>query len=330
MSGGWQEASSGSSVLAIERRIAAIARRQQELITGRQLAALGLRPSTVRSRVAVGRLFRIRRGIFSITAPPFTERQLWLGAVLACGPEATLSHEPSAALQGFLSRSPSGPEVTVPDGRARSRAGIVVHRSRIDPRDRRRVHGVPCTSADRTLIDLAPSRDLRELEVLLVAAESLGLLKRSRLAELVSERTGRPGIRRLAALLEEQPAIARSWAEVHFLPVCFLAGIPHPSLNHPVTVPGRSRPLVVDFAWPEVAMAVELDSQRFHGDWASAVRDRERDQTLALAGWLCHRFVRSAIEADPVATADRLRALHSMRIGLPHGGSDRATGAAGA
>lgn len=132
------------------------------------------------------------------------------------------------------------------------------------------------------------------------------------------------------SLLGAPAAIARSWAEVHFLPICLLAGIPRPLVNHPVSVAGVARPLIVDFAWPDVAMAVELDSQRFHGDWASAVGDRDRDQLLALAGWECHRFVRGRVEEDPAGAARRLGALHSMRLGLRHGGSDRAPGAAGA
>ncbi len=295
-----------------------------------QLHEAGISTRAVRGRAHAGRLFRVHHGVYSLTPPPFTRDQLWLGAVLACGPDALLSHHPSAILQAFMAGGAPAPHVTVPTGRGRSREGIVVHCSTVDPRDRRRVRGIPCTSADRTLIDLAPTCDASELETLLVVAESLGLLKRGRLAELVAEREGRPGIGRLAALLELEPVIARSWGEVHFLPVCSLAGVPRPVENHPVVVPGLERPLVVDHAWPEIALAVELDSQRFHGDWASAVRDRERDQLLALAGWECHRFVRRVVEADHAAAAERLRALHAMRLGLRHGGSDPASRAAGA
>ena len=308
--------------------MAAVARRQHGLIRIDQLHAAGLSTRAVRGRVNAGRLYRVHRGVYSLAPPPLSRHQIWLGAVLACGTDALLSHEPAAILQGFLLDGSLVPEITVPGGSGRSREGIVVHRSLVDTRDRRRVHGIPCVSADRILVDLAPAHEPAELETLLVAAESLGLLKRGRLAELVAERRGRPGMKRLAELLEERPAIARSWPEVHFLPVCRLAGVPHPLQNHPVAVPDAGRPIVVDFAWPEIALAVELDSQRFHGDWAAAVRDRERDQLLALAGWECRRFVRSVVEADHVAAAGRLRSLHAMRLGLPHGGSDPAPRAA--
>lgn len=158
---------------------------------------------------------------------------------------------------------------------------------------------IPCTSVDLILCDLAPRYGEPQLERMLVAAESLGLLKRGRLAELAAERACRPGINRLASLLALEPAITRSELERMFVPVFRLAGIERPPFNHPVRVPGRPRPLVVDFAWPGLRMVVEADSQRFHGDWASAEDDRDRDQTLALAGWICHRFVRRRVAADP-------------------------------
>ena len=52
------------------------------------------------------------------------------------------------------------------------------------------------------------------------------------------------------------------------LPICRLAGVDRPRVNLPIAVPGRPKPLIVDFAWPELRMVVEADSQRFHGDWS--------------------------------------------------------------
>ncbi|HET6831385.1 MAG TPA: DUF559 domain-containing protein, partial [Solirubrobacterales bacterium] len=137
-----------------------------------------------------------------------------------------------------------------------------------------------------------------------------------RLTALVEERRGHPGIARLASILALEPALARSDLEALFIPIWHLAGVPRPRANHPVAVPTEPRPLVVDFAWPGQRFAVELDSQRFHGDWEAAERDRERDQALALAGWACHRFVRRAVVADPGVVAERLRELWRLRARL--------------
>jgi hypothetical protein len=226
-----------------------------------------------------------------------------LAAVLACGPGALLSDEPSALLQGILEDGSAAAQVTVPLDRRPRRPGITVHRRAIDPRDIRRFDGIPCTSADRTLVDISPRLGRDELERVLVTAESLGFLRRHRLAELVAENRGRPGIRRLEDLLALEPRIARSELELLFDPVWRGAGLPRPLFNHVVAG------LEVDVVWPELRMVVELDSQRFHGDWIAAERDRDRDQRLALAGWACHRFVRRVVARDPSGTAARLRLL---------------------
>jgi hypothetical protein len=315
MAAAWQKPSNISSVSASGHRIATIAARQLGFIRSEQLREIGLPPSTIRSRVASGRLFRVHQGVYSLVPPPYSRDQLWLAAVLACGPGAMLSHQPAAMLQGFLDRGPARAQVTVATGRGRTRPGITVHRAAVDTRDRRKVEQIPCTSADRVLIDLAPACEEAELEAILVAAESLGLIKRSRLAELIAEHRGRPGIHRLESVTALEPVHTRSLPETSFLAVCRIAGVPRPKVNHPIQVPTQRKPLIVDFAWPDVRLVVEVDSQRFHGDWEVATRDRERDQALALAGWVPHRFVRALIVAQPEPTARRLGALYALRLG---------------
>lgn len=317
MTGAPQEFDLTGNKHAARRRIATLAGRQLQLITVSQLLECGMTRRAIYSQDHLGNLHRIHRGIYAIHPPPHGRDQRWLAAVLACGPEALLSREPAAAVQGFLEVASMIPHVTSPSGRGRRREGIVVHEGTIDPRDRRRVGSIPCTSADRVLVDLAPTRDEAEIERLLVAAESRRLVKRGRLAELIEERRGLPGIGRLASVLALEPALTRSEMEAMFVPVWRLAGVPRPRVNHAVAVPTEPRPLHVDLAWPEIKLAVELDSQRFHGDWERAERDRERDQALALAGWVCHRFVRRAVVADPAHVAARIRALWEIRVSRP-------------
>lgn len=224
--------------------------------------------------------------------PPFSIRQRWLAAVLACGPDSALCGPSSAALQDVADLRGLPAHVRSPSRTGRDRRGIVVHRGAIDPRDLRIVDGIRCVSADLVLVDLAPELGEAELEVVLVAAESKGLLKRARLGELIADRRGRPGIPKLERLLALEPVLVRSGLELLMLPIARMAGLDRPKANLPIPVPGRRKPLIVDFAWQSLRMVVEADSQRFHGDWVRARADRERDQLLALAGWQCHRFTR--------------------------------------
>jgi hypothetical protein len=317
MASAWQETTHSATLPATgderERSIARLAAGQRSVVSLAQLTAAGLGPSAVRSRLARGRLHRIIKGIYSTQPPPYSVRQRWMAAVLACGEGARLCGPSAGALQEIADVPSATIHVRSPTRTGRTRPGLTVHVGVVDPRDARRVDSVPCVSADVVLLDLAPVLGEAELEVILVAAESKGLLKRGRLGELVAERRGRPGIARLESILALEPAITRSDLELLMLPVARASGVGRPLVNYPVAVPGEATPLIVDFAWPELRMAVELDSQRFHGDWERAARDRERDQLLTLAGWRCHRFVRRRLVADRDGSARRLGELAAAR-----------------
>ena len=251
---------------------------------------IGFRPRTIDDRVNRGRLHRVHHGVYCLFPLPWTVRQRWMAAVPACGRGSALCGPSAAALQGIADLPGLPAHVHSPSRTGRDRPGIAVRGGEIDSRDLRVVEGIRTVSADVVLIDLAPDLGEAELEVVLVAAESKGLLKRGRLGELVAERRGRTGMPKLERLLALEPAIVRSELELLMLPIARIAGLRRPLVNQPITVPGHAEPLVVDFAWPDLRMVVEADGQRFHGDWQQADRDRERDQLLALAGRRPHRF----------------------------------------
>jgi hypothetical protein len=324
----WQQNHSYGGKSTTERQVEAVAGRQLQLVTVTQLLAAGLTRRVVETRSDQRRLFRLHTGVYATHPPPYSRQQKWLAAVLACGPEAYLCG-PSCAQHWDIAEIPSlTAHVCSPARAGRSRAGITVHRRRLDPRDVRIKGSIPCVSVDVVLIDLAPALSEAELETVLVAAESKHLLKRGRLAELIAANHGRPGISKLFSLLALEPAITRSQQEIDFLPICRLAGVERPKVNFPIYVPSQPKPLEVDFAWPSLRMVVEADSQRFHGDWERAAADRERDQQLALAGWLCHRFVRRKLVNDRAGSAERLHLLSEARIaelGVVNGGASSAS-----
>lgn len=299
---------------AIERQIFRVAGRQLHLIKTEELLDAGVPPRQVSRWAAGGRLFRMQHGVYATHPPPYSLEQRWLASVLACGEGALLSDWPGAIhLDIAPRRFPTRTHVTVPPGRARSRRGIIVHQRRLEPRDGMVKDGIPVTRPELVLIHLSPALSPVELEQMLVAAESLRILDRRRLAELVEERGGRPGIHKLVPLLGKEPSIAKSELELLMVPVLHEAGVPWPRFNDPVRVPERERPLIVDLHWPELGMVVELDSQRWHGDWERAEEDRERAQLVALAGLAPHRLFRRQVKREPAVAADRLRRLVDLR-----------------
>ncbi len=299
---------------AIERQVFRVAGRQLHLIKTEELLDAGVPPRQVSRWAANGRLFRMQHGVYATHPPPYSLEQRWLASVLACGEDALLSDWPGAIhLDIAPRRFPTRTHVTVPPGRGRSRRGIIVHQRRLEQGDGMVKDGIPVTRPELVLVHLSPALSPIELEQMLVAAESLRILDRRRLTEVVEERAGRPGIHKLVPLLGKEPAIAQSDLELLMVPVLHEAGVPWPLFNHPIRVPDREEPLVVDLFWPELRMVVELDSQRWHGDWERAEADRDRDQLLALAGLAPHRFFRRQVKRDPKATADRLRRLVDLR-----------------
>ena len=153
--------------------------------------ALGFNRQAIAYRLKVGRLHLLHRGVYAVGHRPPSPLATATAAVLACGPNAALSHGSAAALWRIVTRWPSRTHVTAPT--ERGRPGIHVHRSNADSTTH---YGIRVTTPARTLVDLADvltpkqlSRAMNEAQVLrLVTANELNLeedfvrfLKRHRL-----------------------------------------------------------------------------------------------------------------------------------------------------
>jgi very-short-patch-repair endonuclease len=269
----------------VDRAIAALAERQHGVVALAQLCELGLSGSAVRARATAGRLHRVYRGVFAVGHPLLAREGRWMAAVLACGPGAVLSHRPVGALLD-LRRWSGRPEVLVAPATHPRQRGIIVRRSELSAEEITRVGPIPCTSASRTLLDLATLLPPSELERVVERAERLRLLDLRAVSRLLERRRGCRGVARLRAALalyEADHVRTRSGLEQEFLRFCRRSGLPAPVVNATVTVAGGS--LEVDFSWPERRVAVETDGYATHGTRAAFERDRLREQLLSGAGW---------------------------------------------
>ena len=218
-----------------------------------------------------------------------------MAAVLASGPSAYLSHGSAAALWG-LRRSSGAPDVTRRSGGAR-RLSINVHQTRVlEPIETTVEAGIPVTSVERTLLDIAARLDDRQLSRAVVAADRSRRLRWGELMRLIARtprRAGASRLRRVAAAVDPNAVDARSPLEVDFLGRCAEAGLPRPSVN--VLVEGY----LVDFLWPRERVIVETDSYAFHADRISFERDHIRTMALESAGYRVHRATYGIIDSDP-------------------------------
>src|SRR5688572_17986915 len=81
--------------------IAAIATAQHGVIARRQLDELGLAAGAITRRISAGRLIKLHRAVYAVGHARLTLRSRWMAAVLACGPDAVLSHRSAAELWGL-------------------------------------------------------------------------------------------------------------------------------------------------------------------------------------------------------------------------------------
>ena len=197
--------------------------------------------------------------------------------------------------------------VTRPRGNGVRRERVVVHRSTVLPCDTSSGHGILCTSAARTIVDLAAIAEPDQLEETLIAAHSRGILNVRRLDELIAEARGRRGIRMLRHLLGDGPIRVRSKTELAMVRICRLAPVTAPVVNGFVDIGDRR--YEADFHWPDLRLIVEVDGYGFHGGRGRANHDRDRDQRLFIAGWTVIRFTRDQIVDSPALVARRLQQI---------------------
>ena len=145
------------------RAVMAVASRQHAVVSVAQLAAAGLGRHAVAHRTATGWLRPMFRSVY-LVGPLESPLSRLMGAVLACGPGALLSHYSATVLWVLRPAREGLIDVTVPGRKTRDRPGIRVHKSQIHPRDATRQHGIPVTSPARTLLDLATTLPQEELD----------------------------------------------------------------------------------------------------------------------------------------------------------------------
>lgn len=292
----------------------ALAEAQHGVVTRGQLLEIGFTADAVKHRVRKGRLHRKARGVYAIGRPELSRYGLMMVAVLACGPDAVVSHRTGAELWA-LRRLVAGPiEVSVARSSPVQRPGMTVHRREIlVPESVTSRHGVPVTTVPLTLIDVACSLSRRHLEAAVNMADSLDLLDPDRLRSLLGGFPGVPGVGRLRNLLEEQSfCLTDSELERMFLPLAGAVGLPVPRTQRYVSS------WRVDFVWPDLGLVVETDSLRYHRTALQQRRDAARDHAHLLKGLESVRFTHFQVAYEKAHVRRTLREAARKAAALGH------------
>ncbi len=292
-----------------EHDLARLAKRQHGVVSVRQLRGpLGYSEAAIHRALRAGRLHRIYTGVYAVGHTNLSERACCLAAVLACGPNAVLSHYSAAWLWGLRKGSPAPYEVTGPIPRRRKPPRIVVHRTRRLPPDDWTVEdNIPVSSVARVQLDLA-TRD-RRTKRYMERADELGLLDLRAIHDLLDRTRGHHGWGRLrrAAAFYAPPPFTRSGFERRFLEAALAAGLPRPSANF--NVAGYE----LDLYWAEQRFCVELDTFGTHGTQAAFERDRERSEELLVHGIAMTRVTDRRFAREPEAVIARVARLLAER-----------------
>ncbi len=270
---------------------------------------LGYSPSAVTRASKCGRLPRLYRGVYAVGHTGLSAHGKCLAAVLACGPNALLSHHSAAWLWGIARWSPIPISVTAP-GRRAPRPPIRLHHSQaLVAEDRDEIDRIPVTAVPRTALDLAATLRARQLMRLLERAEELRLFDLRHFEALLTRTRGHPGVGRLRRALDAyRPApFTRSGAERRLRELVIAAGLPRPTTGF------VEAGYELDFYWPEERFAVELDTYETHGSQQAFERDRERQENLKLHDVEMIRITDRRLNREPNQVIERIARLLAQR-----------------
>ena len=148
-----------------------LAARQRGLVTRAQLLEHGITSGAIGASVRAKRLRLMNRGVYRV-GPLVAPHARELAAVLACGPNAFLSHQSAGSLWMLLPEPADNEpvDVSMRQGDRGRRPHIRVHRVSLLARDVTTRENIPVTSVCRTVLDLAGVLERRELERVLAQA----------------------------------------------------------------------------------------------------------------------------------------------------------------
>jgi hypothetical protein len=277
------------------RRIAADATGQLGAFSREQAHAARLSDDQLRRRVQSGLLEQVGPHAFRSALAPRTELGDLTALLLDVGEPVWVSGPTAAALHGFDGYRIKKPfHLILERDRNVRRIGVTIHTTTDLPLiDRARAHGLPITSAARTIVELARTESPEALASALDSALRDGLISEELLHRRVCalRRRGRYGVPKLLDVLagHEVTRGGHSWLERHFLKLLAAADLPRPTTQQVLSTVG-DRLVRVDCRFPGTNVVVELLGYRFHSTRVQVARDVERLNALVADGFAPYQF----------------------------------------
>jgi very-short-patch-repair endonuclease len=284
-------------------RVARLAARQHGVVSTTDLLECGLDHDAIAVRVANGRLHPLHRGVYSVGHANVTRDGCWLAAVKACSEVAVLSHRARLMLENIIPWEDRYPDVLVLGASAPRHPRINGHCTSYLPTHHvTTVRGIPATTAERALLDVAGVLPEHRLRRALRQAQYLKITSITSLVAVLHGPGPVRGRKKLARILAKSAAPTNSELEDAVLDLILRGGFVHPLVNEPLLLAGRR--VIPDFRWPDRRLVIEADGPH-HDDPFERAADLERQRILEAHGDRVLRVTWEQAIAHPAATLRR-------------------------
>lgn len=192
-----------------------------------------------------------------------------------------------------------------------TRAGISVHRARLDTEEIMRCRDLPVTSPVRTVADVAGRLPLVEAVVIADMAIHQGLVDVAGLCRRLTAQAGRKGTARLRLVIELSEPAAESPMETRLRLLLVLAGLPRPEAQvrlHDASGRFLGRP---DLFYRTQRLCIEYDGTTHR---ESLIEDNRRQNRLQNAGFRLLRFTAADVIRSPDSVVTLVREALASRV----------------
>jgi very-short-patch-repair endonuclease len=302
---------------SVDQACLELAAAQHWLITRDQALRLGLSRHALDRRRRSGLLVPMFAGIYRVGAAPESWLQHLLAACLWV--PGVASHRSALRLLGIEGYSGEILEVMTTAHRVSNERVRIHHVPSMPVGDVIRVGPIPTTNPTRTLLDVGSALAQKNLEEALDSALRQRLTSVDRLRAGVDRLGGRgsrgPGA--LGKLLDARGDVVPtdSALETRLSRLLRRHHLPQPQrqveVRDALRFIGR-----VDFAYPELKIAIEVQSHRWHSDWPARCSDMARLNRLQTLGWIIIQITYEDLKGHPAAVAGRIREALDLRVSI--------------
>ena len=230
---------------------------QHGVVLRSQLLEIVESASVVDGWLRRGLFIKEHRGVWRLRGAPRTPAQRLMAAVLRAGPDARADGAASCWLHG-LEGFGSSVGVVLPFPRQASGVSFEAHTTVLEPADLATVDGIPCLTAARALIEVAPSLTDKQLRVAFDSARRAGLLTVDWLERRATALSSLYGARLVLRMIGSKVLDQESEGERVLAP--FLREFPDLEWGVKDVVPGRR----LDCFMRDALLVLEYDGRDHH------------------------------------------------------------------